>query len=279
MGNLTKQLKSVNLNGKDERILVKSKYANRLVPSPDNNWIAFSHLHKVYVAPLPKTGKTVDLDNKTKIVPISQIARDAGVNIHWSKDSKTVNWTLGDEYFSNALSSRFTFLENAPEKVPPMTEKGLKIGLEASSDKPKGKIAFTGARIITMEGDEVIENGEVLIENNRIKQVGPSGSIEVGRKVQVMDMSGKTITPGFVDTHAHMWPAWGIHRNQVWVYAANLGYGVTTTRDPQTATTDVLTYADMVDAGMLYGPRVYSTGPGVGLYPRRTRGQRNSIGG
>ena len=60
-----------------------------------------------------------------------------------------------------------------------------------------------------------------------------------------------------------MWPAWGIHRRDVWLYAANLAYGVTTTRDPQTATTDVLTYADMVEAGEAAGPRVYSTGPGV----------------
>ena len=52
----------------------------------------------------------------------------------------------------------------------------------------------------------------------------------------------------------------------MWIYSANLAYGVTTTRDPQTATTDVLTYADMVDAGMIHGPRVYSTGPGVGYW-------------
>jgi hypothetical protein len=81
-----------------------------------------------------------------------------------------------------------------------------------------------------------------------------------------MDVSGKTIIPGFVDPHAHMWPNWGIHKNQIWIYAANLAYGVTTTRDPQTATTDVLTYGDMVDAGMMIGPRVYSTGPGVGYW-------------
>jgi hypothetical protein len=81
-----------------------------------------------------------------------------------------------------------------------------------------------------------------------------------------MDMAGKTIVPGFVDAHAHMWPNWGIHKNQVWIYAANLAYGVTTTRDPQTATTDVLTYSDMVDAGQILGPRVYSTGPGVGFW-------------
>ncbi|HSJ32488.1 MAG TPA: amidohydrolase family protein, partial [Longimicrobiales bacterium] len=73
----------------------------------------------------------------------------------------------------------------------------------------------------------------------------------------------KTIVPGFVDTHAHMWNLWGMHWNRPWIYLANLAYGVTTTRDPQTATTDVLTYADRVDAGQMPGPRVYSTGPGV----------------
>ncbi|HLI94009.1 MAG TPA: amidohydrolase family protein, partial [Puia sp.] len=75
-----------------------------------------------------------------------------------------------------------------------------------------------------------------------------------------------TIVPGFVDTHSHMWPQWGIHKNQVWKYAINLAYGVTTTRDPQTATTDILTYQDEVDAGSVFGPRIYSTGPGVGFW-------------
>ena len=117
-----------------------------------------------------------------------------------------------------------------------------------------------------MNGYESFENGDILVLNNRIEKVGPTGSINIDKKVKVINMSGKTIVPGFIDTHAHMWPSWGIHKNQIWLYAANLAYGVTTTRDPQTATTDVLTYSDMVDAGMIYGPRVYSTGPGVGYW-------------
>lgn len=117
-----------------------------------------------------------------------------------------------------------------------------------------------------MKGDQVIENGDLLIENNRIKAIGTSGSLSVPSSAQVIEVKGKTIVPGFVDTHAHMWPTWTLHKNQVWMYSANLAYGVTTTRDPQTATTDVLTYADMVDAGMIHGPRVYSTGPGVGFW-------------
>lgn len=141
----------------------------------------------------------------------------------------------------------------------------IRIKVEVEKDIPKGKVLLQGARIITMNGDEVIENGDILIENARIMAVGASGSLDAGN-AKVMNMNGKTITPGFVDTHAHMWPNWGLHKNQVWVYAANLAYGVTTTRDPQTATTDVLTYSDMVETGDLLGPRVYSTGPGVGFW-------------
>ena len=133
-------------------------------------------------------------------------------------------------------------------------------------DMPTGSVLMKNARIITMKGDEVIENGDILVVNNRITAVGKAGSIAEPSGAKVMDMSGKTIVPGFVDAHSHMWPNWGIHKNQVWIYAANLAYGVTTTRDPQTATTDVLTYSDMVDAGSMIGPRIYSTGPGVGFW-------------
>ncbi|GAB2487432.1 amidohydrolase family protein [Algoriphagus taiwanensis] len=134
-----------------------------------------------------------------------------------------------------------------------------------AKDTPKGSILLKNARIVTMNDSEVIENGDILIENNRIKAVGKTGTLDAG-SAKVIDATGKTITPGFIDTHAHMWPTWGLHKNSVWIYAANLAYGVTTTRDPQTATTDVLTYGDMVEAGMVPGPRVYSTGPGVGYW-------------
>jgi hypothetical protein len=60
-----------------------------------------------------------------------------------------------------------------------------------------------------------------------------------------------------------MWPTWGIHKTQVYEYLVNLAYGVTTTRDPQTSTTDVLSYGDLVETGDMLGPRIFTTGPGV----------------
>lgn len=117
-----------------------------------------------------------------------------------------------------------------------------------------------------MKNEEIFEAGDLLIVNNRIKAVGKTGTLVVPAGTKEMDCTGKTIVPGFVDTHSHMWPNWGLHKNQVWIYAANLAYGVTTTMDPQTATTDVLTYGDMVESGDMVGPRIYSTGPGVGFW-------------
>jgi hypothetical protein len=107
----------------------------------------------------------------------------------------------------------------------------------------------------------VVENADVVVRNNRIVSVGPAGQAPAGARV--IDVAGRTIVPGFVDTHAHMWSGWGIHWTRNWIYNANLAYGVTTTRDPQTATTDVLSYQDRVEAGHMPGPRIYSTGPGV----------------
>jgi imidazolonepropionase-like amidohydrolase/Tol biopolymer transport system component len=152
------------------------------------------------------------------------------------------------------------------KKDPAFEPQEFRVTVLYDRDIPKGNILLKGARLITMNGNEVIESGDILIENNRIKAIGASGTLTVPAGTNVIDVSGKTITPGFVDAHAHMWPAWGLHKTQEWTYTANLAYGVTTTRDPQTSSTDVLTYSDMVDAGKMLGPRVYSTGPGIGYW-------------
>lgn len=157
--------------------------------------------------------------------------------------------------------------DSLPGDEPRYKSEETEIKIYYQRDQPKGSLMLTGARIITMKGEEIIEEGDIYIENNRIRAVVKAGEAVPGKRpAKVINVKGKTIVPGFVDTHAHMWNPTEIHRNQSWIYAANLAFGVTTTRDPQTGTTDVLTYGDMVDAGMMAGPRIYSTGPGVGFW-------------
>jgi len=70
--------------------------------------------------------------------------------------------------------------------------------------------------------------------------------------------------PGIIDAHAHWFEtARGVLDLQAWPYLANLAYGVTAGRDPQTGSNDALAYQDLIDTGDMIGPRAYSTGPGV----------------
>lgn len=250
----------------------------------------------IYVVTIPKTGGEIPkisvAETEKAQFPASKITKLGGEFASWSSNAKIVYFSLGNAFFTyNLDDAKVKELELKKKKAAEEKKKdeekkddkkddtkkdekkdeGYKAGeirvkITVQKDIPSGKVLLQNARIVTMKGDEVIESGDILIENARIKQVGTAGSIAVDGSVQKRDMKGKTIVPGLVDTHAHMWPAWGIQKNQVWMYAANLAYGVTTTRDPQTATTDVLTYSDLVETGQIIGPRVYSTGPGVGFW-------------
>ncbi len=258
-GNLTKELRSVDVDGNEKRTHASSKYGNRIIPSPDEKWVAFINLHKAYIAPLPLSGKAVDLTPKGKNVPVSLVSRDAGINVHWSSDSKKIHWTLGGQYFSSEIKDRFTFLEDSPEELPAIDSTGTDIGLELTHDIPEGIVAFTGARIITMNGDEVVENGTVVVEGNRIREIG--ADVNVPGNATVIDVSGKTIMPGLIDSHAHMGQfRYGISPQKHWQYWTNLAYGVTTTHDPSSNTEMVFSQSEMVKSGTMVGPRIFSTG-------------------
>ncbi|TRX58679.1 amidohydrolase family protein [Fulvivirga sp. M361] len=268
----------------------KPSKASLILMAPEGDKaIAMVH-NEIYTITIPKVGgETITInvsDAKKAAFPAKKLTKIGGQFPGWSRDAKNVHWSIGNAFFTYNLADAKAKEkqleekkeeEKSKEKKPDDDEEEkkeedhykpeeIRIKIEVKRDIPKGTVLLKNARLITMKGDQIIEKGDVLIENNRIKQIGASGTVNVDSKIKQIDLNGKTIVPGFVDTHAHMWPAWGVHKNQVWMYAANLAYGVTTTRDPQTGTTDVLTYADMVDAGKIYGPRIYSTGPGVGFW-------------
>ncbi len=247
----------------------------------------------VYIVTLPETGQlplTISIaDPKAAAFPARRLTTIGGDFIGWAADGRSATWALGRSFFRYTPSvadsmeklkatadsfradsvktlgakadSTFKARVDSLAKLPAYQPTRLDIALTVPRDMPTGTVALAGARIISMKGDEVLERGTVVITDNRIVCVGADCSVPAGAKT--IDLSGKTIMPGLVDIHAHPWPAWGVHQPQVWKYLANLAYGVTTTRDPQTSTTDVLTYADEVESGDLLGPRIYHTGPGV----------------
>ncbi|WP_419161700.1 amidohydrolase family protein [Candidatus Palauibacter sp.] len=232
----------------------------------------------LYVVTVPQVGAeapTISVrDPDGAAVPVTRVTEFGGEFPSWSADGGTVVWALGNAYLrydlarARAVNDSLAALEAEEDAADAEAEARyrpveVRVDLQADRDLPVGRLLLSGARIITMRGDEVIERGDVLIDGNRIAAVGPSGTLAVPDDAETHDVSGMTIMPGFVDTHAHLRPPRDIHTTQPWGYLANLAFGVTTTRDPQTGVSDVLTYADRVRSGDILGPRIYSTGPGV----------------
>jgi Tol biopolymer transport system component len=250
-----------------------------------------NHLYSVTVPYVGGETPSISVNDPNKAAfPATKLTEIGGQFPAWSSDAKKIHWSIGNAFVTfdldraKALSDSLEAAakqdtvgsdsgsdkeegeegdSEEKKKKPTYKPDEWRIEITAQRDLPKGEVVLQGARVITMTGHEIIEDGEIVIRDNRITGVGPRGQVERSDDAHIVDISGKTVIPGFVDTHSHMWPAWNIHTTQVWLYLANLAYGVTTTRDPQTATTDVLTYSDLVETGEMIGPRIYSTGPGV----------------
>lgn len=258
-----KGLQSITLDGYDRRTHFRMTgvgpgnnppSADEIRLSPDGSRAFVSLQEKHYLVTVPRAGReTVDVRIQGKadntVVPVKRMSLDGGDYLNWSADGRSVTWAWGAQFFRQDIDA------TEPQKTD--------ISIEWPRARPRGTVLLTGGRVITMKGTEVIPKGDILITDNRIAAVGRKGSFKVPKDARIVSTDGETLMPGFVDAHSHMWAPRGLHQTEVWQYLANLAYGVTTTRDPQTSTPDVFAYADMVDGGMIPGPRIFTTGPGI----------------
>lgn len=269
---------------------------NDVLISPDGSQaLAQSAGMDLYLMSIPWLGGAAPLinvgDNAT--FPNKKVTDIGGQFPAWSPDSRRIHWSIGNAHVVYDVNRARAFDDSVRRAnrvgaavpgdstgggrggaagggrgrtLPQFHPDETRIRITAERDLPKGVSVLRGARVVTMKGAEVIENADIVVTNNRISAIGRRGTVAIPGGAHVVDVSGKTIVPGFVDTHAHLRVPTDIHRDVQWSYAVNLAYGVTTARDPQTGQTDVLTYEDEVRAGNVLGPRVYSTGPGVFSY-------------
>src|SRR3712207_9366554 len=64
-------------------------------------------------------------------------------------------------------------------------------------------VAYTGATVINANG-QTINDGVLVVRGGRVVAVGPRSSTRVPEGAQVVDVAGKVIMPGIVDTHSHI---------------------------------------------------------------------------
>ncbi|WP_161827821.1 amidohydrolase family protein [Steroidobacter agaridevorans] len=248
-------LVSVTLDGLDKREHAHTLNADTLElrVSPDLRWIAFREAQQYYVMPFHEIGAPLTVSADSSEVPVRALTDLGGYSLAWSSDSSTLHWTLGASlYRANVTDAAST----------PAVQPYTKIDLKLPADSPAGKLAFTNARIITMKGDEVIEQGTIVVDGNRIVAVGPSASVTAPADAKVIDASGKTIMPGLIDMHGHIdccYDSGVMPRKQGPRYAA-LAFGVTTNFDPYSSELPNYETRETDLAGITVGPRWIGSG-------------------
>ena len=77
--------------------------------------------------------------------------------------------------------------------------------LRAAPDTPPADspVVYRGARIYTTVG-RPINNGVLIVERGKIVAVGAEGNVAIPEKATIVDLAGKTLIPGLVDTHSHI---------------------------------------------------------------------------
>lgn len=238
-------LVSVRADGTDRRVHVVLPFADEIVPSPDGRWVAFAEAFNVYVAPMPEPqadGSPSRMD-KRENVDVRRLTLEGGLYPRWRGPS-TLEFGSGARYYSHDVVSQLTDTARIDLAVPRAI--------------PGGSLAIAGARILPMSGGNVIERGTVVVRAGRITCVG---ECDTGGVDRIVDVTGATIMPGIVDPHAHHHREHsGILPRRNFEAAAYLAYGVTTTMDPIGWSAAVFPEAEMIEAGLMIGPRVFSTG-------------------
>jgi Tol biopolymer transport system component/imidazolonepropionase-like amidohydrolase len=237
---------SVNRDGGDRKVHLTFPFVDEAVISPDGRWLLYQEGDNAYLAPFPATGTgeappRIEHGRNSRL-PVRQLSLEGGLFPHW-RDSVTAQFASGN---------RIITVDTRTNKADTIT-----IALKVPKRVPSGTVALTNARIITMENRNVIASGTVVVRGGRIACIG---TCDTG-SAQVIDASGKTIMPGLIDLHAHHHRDHeGVLPRKNWESAVYMAYGVTTTLDNSMWSGNVFPTAQMIEAGMMIGPRTYSSG-------------------
>lgn len=271
-------LVSVNRDGESERTHAKGEMVAGYEVSPDGAHVAFRDNFGAYVMPLAPGPQEIGSGKGASAMPVVKASAGGATYLTWTDGGKRLNWTLGPTLYSASIDAMMPLTPKKPEQGYKAPTTGTDLSIPVQAAKPSGVTVLTGARIITMADDTggVIDNGVVVITGNRITAVGRAGTVAIPSGARTVDLAGKTIMPGLVDAHAHgPYGDGDIIPNQNWSAIAHLALGVTTVFDPSSQASTAFASQEMQRAGLILGPRIFSTGEIV--YGARSRGTLNDI--
>ena len=146
------------------------------------------------------------------------------------------------------------------------------------------RLVIHGGEVITCAGTEVISDGVVVVEGERIAQVRPASGFDLdgaraSSATELVDATGRYVIPGLINMHEHL----DNHRGTGSFYEraaqsshfcilraarnalVSLARGVTTVRDVGSLNQTNIVMHNAIEGGQLLGPRVFPCGRPIGM--------------
>lgn len=152
-------------------------------------------------------------------------------------------------------------LAYAPTQTPQLSQETREfVSVDAAT------IALTHVRVIDGTGAAPLQDQTVVVNGGKIQTVGPSASAKIPEGAKVLDLSGRSVLPGLVLMHEHLFYPTGrlaLFNEMGWSFPRlYLACGVTSMRTAGSVEpyTD-LNIKRLIDSGRIPGPKVHVTGP------------------
>ncbi|NOX93967.1 MAG: amidohydrolase family protein [Alphaproteobacteria bacterium] len=140
-------------------------------------------------------------------------------------------------------------------------------------------IYLTADHMVDPESGKVIDAPALIIEDGKVLSVGTQTTLTAPDGAEVIDLSGQTILPGFIDMHTHLtgsatkgrgWSGVGFSKERHLIWGVmnakkTLDAGFTTVRNTGSEGYETVALRDAINEGEIAGPRMFVAGPPVGI--------------
>ena len=267
--NTLREQRVVRIKGPSWYFVEGSSDADDVRIHPDGKLALAQIGQQVWLVELETAGTDVELAVDPSAYRLSATGADF---MGFGPDGQTAWWSVGDRLnevdlddAADALSRprmRNAFAVDMPKRI-----RSSHLATTIPRAEPPDSFVLRGASVTTMGPAGRIEGADILVVDRRIAAVGKRGTVPIAASTPIVDVTGKHVIPGLIDMHYHVAD---IRRDvldfEPWGPRAALSYGVTTLFDPSTLSIDMMDYEDAIDAGLVVGSRIRSTGPAIPAY-------------